>query len=140
MRIFELRRFLAGEFDNRWKSDVSYSCLTGDAQIAGVWLRLFEAEGDVRFLNAALKLNDYVKATQRPFSLHPGIRGGIKGSHPIYGHYTRFAFPNWAAKFLADSLMLEEQVMSRFESEFLSRRTHEPFDSTMKLPHDSLAP
>jgi hypothetical protein len=140
MRIFELRRFLAGEFDNLWKSDVNYSCLTGDAQIAGVWLRLFEAEGDVRFLNAALKLNDYVKATQRPFSLHPGIRGGIKGSHPIYGHYTRFAFPNWAAKFLADSLMLEQQVMSRFEASLLSRRTLEPFDSTIKLPHDSLAP
>ena len=122
MRIFELSRFMAGEFDACWKSDMNYSCLTGDAQVAGVWLKLFEAEGDVRFLNAALKLNDYVKTTQHLHSLHPGIRGGIKGSHPIYGRYTSFGFPNWAAKFFVDSLILEEQIMSRFEAEVLSER------------------
>lgn len=115
LRIFELRRYMAGEFDQRWKSPATYSCLPGDAQIAGVWLKLFESEGDARFLNAALKLNDFVKASQNLRSLHPGARGGVKGSQPIFGQYTSFTYVNWGAKFLADSLMLEERVMAGVE-------------------------
>jgi len=34
------------------------------------------------------------------------VRGGIAGSWPIWGAYSRFEFPNWAAKFFADALML----------------------------------
>ena len=115
MRIFELRRFLAGEFDSAWKSTATYTCLTGDAQIAGVWLRLYEVTCDTRFLNAALKLNDMVKATHSLHSVHGGVRGGVKGSQPIFGRYTPFIFVNWGAKFLADSLMLEERLMKSFE-------------------------
>ena len=85
LRIFELRRFMAGEFDEKWKSNAKYSCLTGNAQIAGVWLKLFQECGDARFLNAALKLNDYTKSTQNLKSAHGGVRGGVKGSQPIYG-------------------------------------------------------
>jgi uncharacterized protein YyaL (SSP411 family) len=114
MRIFELRRYLSGEFDQAWKSSAQYSCLTGDAQVAGVWLRLFQQTQDTRFLNAALKLNDFVKASQHLTSLNSGIRGGVKGSQPIHGRYTPFTYVNWGAKFLADTLMLEEEVMERF--------------------------
>ncbi len=115
LRIFELRRFMSGEFDSAWKSAAAYSCLTGDAQIAGVWLRLYQATRDTRFLNAALKLNDYVKSTQSLRAAHGGVRAGVKGSQPIYGRYTPFIYVNWGAKFLADSLMLEEKVMAEFE-------------------------
>lgn len=121
LRIFEVRRFMPGDFDDVWKSGARYSCLTGDAQIAGVWLQLFERTQDVRYLNAALKLNDYVKGTQLLRSLHSGIRGGVKGSQPIFGRYTRFAYLNWAAKFLADSLMLEIRLLASFEQEVRSR-------------------
>jgi uncharacterized protein YyaL (SSP411 family) len=115
MRIFEQRQFLAGEFDGGWKPATSYSCVTGDAQMAGVWLRLYETYHDTRFLNAALKLNDYVKGTQALWSVHPGIRGGVKGSQPLHGHYMPFVFINWGAKFLADSLMLEERIMANVQ-------------------------
>jgi hypothetical protein len=115
LRIFELRRFMPGEFDAGWKTKASYSCLTGNAQIAGVWLRLFQEGQDVRFLNAALKLNDSVKACQSLSDIHPAVRGGVKGSQPFGGGYTPHTFVNWGAKFLADSLMLEEQAMNAFE-------------------------
>jgi hypothetical protein len=128
LRIFELRRFMAGEFDGWWKTTANYSCLTGDAQIAGVWLRIYQATRDTRFLNAALKLNDYVKATQSLSSTHPGIRGGVKGSQPIFGRYTPGVYVNWGAKFLADSLMLEEQVMEEFELAVLRRERLGPGD------------
>jgi hypothetical protein len=98
---------------------VTYSCLTGNAQIAGVWLRLFEISGDTRYLSAALKLNDYLKSTQDLNAFHPGVRGGIKGSQPIWGRYTPGAYVNWGAKFLADSLILEGKVMAKFEAAVL---------------------
>ena len=32
------------------------------------------------------------------------VRGAIAGSHPIWGRYSRFEFPNWAAKFFVDAV------------------------------------
>src|SRR5262249_56183563 len=98
-----------------WKSWAKCGWLAGNAEIAGLWLKLFEVAGDTRFLNAALKLNDFVKASQNLNSLHSGVRGGVKGSQPISGRYTPFTYVNWGAKFLADSLMLEERVMADVE-------------------------
>lgn len=115
MRIFELRRYLAGEYDKSWKTPANYSCLAGDAQVAGVWLQVFRATKDTRFLSSALKLSDFVKASQNLRSFHPGVRGGVKGSQPISGKYQRYTYVNWGAKFLADTLMLEEKLMIEFE-------------------------
>ncbi len=139
LRIFELRKFMAGEFDGSWKSAATYSCLTGNAQIAGVWLQLFAITGDTRYLNAALKLNDYVKITQQVKAFHPGIRGGIKGSQPISGRYTPYTYVNWGAKFMADTLMLEDKIMAKFEAA-VSRGEHlGPDDLHEKAQAGSLA-
>ena len=40
------------------------------------------------------------------------IRGAIAGSSPLWGSYQKFAFPNWATKFLLDSLLLLERTAS----------------------------
>jgi len=40
----------------------------------------------------------------------PGIRGGIPGSHPRGGDYMTNRYPNWAAKFFMDALMLQLQA------------------------------
>ncbi|MDZ7292549.1 MAG: hypothetical protein ONB44_20820 [candidate division KSB1 bacterium] len=108
---YEIRGFMAGQFDRNWKSAVLYSCLTGNAQTALNWLRLYELDHDPRFLNGALKLNDFVKSTQDLKSHNPGIRDGIKGSHPIWGRYIHYGYPNWAAKFFVDALMREEKIL-----------------------------
>ena len=108
---YEIRRFMAGQFARDWKGAASYRCLTGNAQTAFIWLRLYELTQDARFLNGALKLNDEVKSTQDLKSRNPGIRGGIKGSHPIWGRYIHYSYPNWAAKFFADALMREDQII-----------------------------
>ncbi len=120
LRIFELRKKMAGDFDQNWKRSSDYSCLTGNAQIAGVWLKHYQITGDVRYLNAALKLTDDVKRSQNVSSMHRGISGGVQGSYPVNGKYTPFIFPNWAAKFLADTLILEEKTMKTFERKVLS--------------------
>ena len=98
---------LAARFDSKWQPTVRWTCLTGDAQTALVWLRLSELAGDSRYSRAARRVNRYLCGTQSLGSSHPGVRGGVKGSDPIWAWYGRYQFLNWAAKFLADSLMVE---------------------------------
>jgi uncharacterized protein YyaL (SSP411 family) len=116
LRRFEVNRFLAGQYDEHWKPAADYSCLTGNVQMSIVWLKLFDSTGDPRYLNAALKIDDAVKATQDLRSDNPGIRGGIKGSQPIWGDYVRYGYPNWAAKYFADALMLEDRMTQRLKT------------------------
>jgi len=98
---------LAGRFDREWNDSARWSCLTGNAQTAIVWLRLHEATGDQRYLHAAERMNCFLSSTQDLSASDPGIRGGIKGSQPIWGEYGAYEYLNWAAKFFADALMLE---------------------------------
>ena len=48
-----------------------------------------------------------MKRNQRLNDTNAAIRGGIAGSAPIWGSYSRFEYPNWATKFYADALMME---------------------------------
>ncbi len=114
---FEVRRFPFAKYNREWQSPERYSCLTGDAQLAKTWLNIYQVNRDPRFLNAALKINDFVKSTQDLSSRNPGIRGGIKGSHPIWARYMRFSYPNWAAKFFVDALRLEDEITSQLDRE-----------------------
>ncbi|MBP7936954.1 MAG: hypothetical protein KA354_20110 [Phycisphaerae bacterium] len=104
---------LPGQFDEHWRPAAKYSCLTGDCQLSILWHKLYAMTGDPRFTNAALKLMDQVKATQKLRSGNPGIRGAIAGSCPIWGGYERFGYPNWAAKFFADAIMAQEETLAQ---------------------------
>lgn len=98
---------LAGQYDAAWRPAARWRCLTGEAQTALVWLRLYRIEGGKRFLESGRRLNDALMRTQDLEAPHPGVRGGIKGSHPVWGDYGGFEILNWAVKFFADALMLE---------------------------------
>ena len=43
----------------------------------------------------------------------PEVRGGVKGSFPIYGDYGAYQYLNWACKFLIDALLCEQDVRRR---------------------------
>ena len=124
MTRFELRKYdaysmpkyLFGTLDENWNSKDNHSCLTGNAQIAIIWLSLYQMNNDARFLNSALKIIDHVKATQLLHTNNLGIRGGVAGSYPIWGAYAPFRYPNWAATFLADAIMLQESIMKDLEA------------------------
>lgn len=107
--------FLPGTFDENWRAVAHYSCLTGNAQLAILFMKLFHRGDDPRFLNAALKLIDHVKATQSLRAINPGVRGAVAGSFPIWGGYIRFGYPNWAAKFFADALILARTTLARLQ-------------------------
>lgn len=99
--------FLPATFDAGWNSTARYSCLTGNAQMAAQWLRLYEFEQDRAFLDGACRITRLLKRLQDCATTDLTIRGALKGSHPIWGRYLFGTYPNWAVKFFMDALMLE---------------------------------
>ena len=59
------RGALPGRYDLDWKPDRSFVCLTGCAQTALLFLRLDRREPDLRLVNAAAKLVDFVWQERR---------------------------------------------------------------------------
>jgi len=100
---------LPGRFDSQWHPTVKWTCLTGDAQIAINWGRLFQLTGAGKYHEAVQRINRFVKTTQK-LDGPADERGGIKGSHPIDGGYHPWQYPNWAAKFFADALLMEDAI------------------------------
>jgi hypothetical protein len=111
LRALPENGFLPGRFDPAWRPTVKWSCLTGNAQIAVNWGRLYQITGEARFQQAVTQINRFTKSTQK-LTGPPEERGGIKGSHPIDGRYHPWQYPNWAAKFFADALMMEQTISS----------------------------
>lgn len=97
---------LAGEYDTNWNFNNKYTCLTGNLQIAICLMRWYEINGDLRLLNAASKLIEFVNRTQSQKPAFGPLNGSVTGSKPIWGKYMMGRYPNWAAKFYADALML----------------------------------
>ena len=104
--------FLPGVLNYKWDVLSSFSCMTGNAQMALIWLRLFEIKKIKMYLDVALKSINSIKSVQDLNSSNEGIRGGIPGSYPIWGDYIFMAFPNWSAKFFIDSLLYKKKIIS----------------------------
>ncbi|MGM0582451.1 MAG: hypothetical protein ACQETL_17365 [Bacteroidota bacterium] len=109
---------LAGAYDNKWNPVNYYSCLTGNVQMAICLMKWYQYKGDLRLLNAASKLIEYVNSTQRLNHLFRSLRGAVAGSKPILGRYMIGRYPNWAAKFHADALMLFLKLSDKKEKEW----------------------
>ncbi len=104
----------AGRFNDKWQPTVKWSCLTGDCQLAINWGRLYKITGEDKYKQATTRILSFVKTTQLLAGEKPDIRGGIKGSHPINGGYHPWQYPNWATKFYADALMMDEANHGKF--------------------------
>jgi hypothetical protein len=105
---------LPGEFDEFLKSNKRYVCLTGNAQLAICILLMEQQKSDLRLVNAAAKLIDFIGSVQKQGGFNSGMQGGIAGSYPIWGSYMFMRYPNWAAKYYCDALMM---ISSRLEEE-----------------------
>jgi hypothetical protein len=97
---------LASTFGAGWRETSRSSCLTGNCQMSRLWLRFHETGGDQACYDAAEKSITFVARTQHFKTSNPNTRGAIAGSYPIYGRYERFKYPNWAAKFFVDALLM----------------------------------
>ncbi len=97
----------AGQYNRFWWPKAEWTCCTGNCQLAVNFIRLYEVTQDRAFFEAAARSNRFSMRVQDLTSEDPNIRGGIPGSWPIDGKYHPYQYPNWAAKFFADSLMAE---------------------------------
>lgn len=114
LRKFESNKYLPGAYETDFKSSHRFMCVTGNAQMSCVWLRLYEMDGDLRYLNAALKMNEMLKQLIQQRG-SKGIVGGVSGSFPVWGRYQQLRYISWGCKFFADALMLEQRLMRSFE-------------------------
>jgi len=105
---------LPGRLDRTWRSAVPWVCLTGSAQIVHSLLLIAGPLGRPDFVQAARRLNAYVRRTVA-LAGDPDIVGGVRGSFPIDGDYGRFEYLNWAAKFLIDSCRAEAKLVGAVE-------------------------
>lgn len=98
--------YLPGRLGPDFRSGADYACLTGSAQNAHCLFLLYQLTGERHYLDAARRLNSYVR---RAISIDgpPHARGGVKGSFPVDGDYGQWAYLNWAAKFCIDANLLE---------------------------------
>ncbi len=110
--VYGAKRRLVSEIDENWEFVTSHLCLTGYAQLAIVFFKLYGIDGDKRYLDAGLNLLDDVAATQHLTSPGKSHYGGIKGSFPIYGRYAPLQYPNWATKFFIDALLAKQGALN----------------------------
>jgi len=110
--VYSAKRHLASEIGENWEFLSSHLCLTGYAQLAIVFFRLYGLDGDKRYLNVGLNLLDDVAVTQDVTSPGKPHYGGIKGSFPIYGRYAPLQYPNWATKFFIDALLAKHGALN----------------------------
>ena len=107
LRKYEIDHRLGGAYYEDLKSINWYRCLTGEAQLCIIWLKIFNNNDDIRFVNASSKLLDDICKTQ---PMHDSLflkKGGLKGSQPYFGRYIPFRQPNWSTKFFIDAILLE---------------------------------
>lgn len=101
---------LPGRLDSTWQAASRWTCVTGNAQMAIIWRRLAAETGEHAWKAAAERANRFNLSIQKVTASDEAVRGGMPGSHPRSGDYMKNRYPNWAAKFFMDALMLQLQA------------------------------
>jgi len=95
----------AGTYDKNWQGDFSFTCVTGLFQLAIICFRLNELTGEKSWKKQGISfLEEGNKALPNIDPLTD--KYAIPGSLPLTGKYMRFKYPNWAAKFYLDAVLL----------------------------------
>lgn len=102
--------WLPGVLDWNWRACANHACLTGNAQMALVWMSLRDQTGDDGWLDPAYKAIELVKRTQSLDSPNPNLRGGVPGADPLWGQYHAGAMLSWSAKFFIDALLQKAEI------------------------------
>jgi hypothetical protein len=106
--------YLAGRLRANWSPAVEWVCLTGSAQIAGVFLRMYVETRKPEYFDIGRKLLGFVCFTQDLKPAIPGLDGGIRGSFPFSGDYGQWCVLNWATKFFSDSVLEYLEIKRAF--------------------------
>lgn len=109
VELYKIHQKIAGRYDENWRGDYGFECVTGNAQLAIAFARLYQLSGDENYFNIAKKIFSKTVHYQKLMPLL-NLYGAIPGSAPIWGAYQRFSFPNWAAKFYLDAFLILKKL------------------------------
>jgi len=101
----DLLPLVPGEIGPGYAANAGYACLTGDAQMAIVWLDLADRRGDEALRRRCVDMVDRLVQLQVSQPLEPAAVGAIPGSWPLTGGFEPLAFPAWSVKFFADAIL-----------------------------------
>ncbi len=102
--------FLPGCIGPDFEGTVDWCCLTGTAQTAIVWGRLFALTGRTAYREGMIRANRYLIRHHDRDNPDPRLRGGVPGSWPVWGEYGRLKVLNWATNFFVEALLLEASL------------------------------
>lgn len=93
----------AGRYDEHWRGDYSFLCVTGNCQLSIFYHRLWEITGEEKFREAARSFLAEIIGFQKLGS-NTNTHDALPGSAPMWGPYLRFRYPNWGVKFFLDAM------------------------------------
>ena len=102
------RGLLHGRYDKRWHGSEAF-IPTGGAQLSILWHKIARADTKAYWAEEArgsMNVLLSVIATSGARTA-PDVGGALQGSFPMWGRYESFGLPNWATKYMVDSLMNE---------------------------------
>ncbi len=108
--VLEQHNWIPGVLDHQWRARADSACLTGNAQIALLWMDLHRLDGDDMWLGSAYRAIELVKQSQLLRSSNPNLAGAIPGPAPMWGWYNGGVVLNWAAKFFIDALLSKAAI------------------------------
>ena len=101
---------VSGSYDRYWQGDNTFTCLTGNSQLSIILFKFYIKTQNDKYIDAGKKINRFLMTRQQSRIKNPNLYGAVAGSYPVWGKYIHFAYPNWAAKFFVDALLLEKQM------------------------------
>src|ERR1051326_509451 len=102
--------FIPGCIAKDFSGAVDWCCLTGTAQTAIVWGRLFQLTGNPVYREAMRKANLYLMQHHDIDNPDARLRGGVPGSWPVWADYGRLRVLNWATNFFVEALLLQTSI------------------------------
>ncbi len=102
MKDLILDEGVAGSYDKDWNGDHSFTCATGNAQLAILFTMMYRRSGHKSYLEALVPLLKPLIKKQRKRFIH---KGAIPSSIPISGPYQRYTYTNWTQKFYCDAIL-----------------------------------
>lgn len=99
---FEKKGKIAGAYDENWKGNYKFTCLTGNAQLSINSARLFQITDNQWYKTFSTQLFETISDAPCKIPIK-GYYGGIAGSSPYWGKYQPLQMINWAIKFWLDA-------------------------------------
>jgi hypothetical protein len=96
-----------GQFREGFEPLGSWTSVTGNSQMAIIWLRAWQVTGEKQWKLPAEQTNAFTRRLQDLDHPDAGRQGALRGSYPGHIGYGRYSYMNWTQKFSLDAFLAE---------------------------------